>query len=230
VRNGGAWGGRSDGLTGAYSCDGESSFILVSDVSPAVDKSADIWTVQVGDLKDPNSVLPPPTTVDVVKAYFADSTDSSGDPAEPAAADADTAADPQDYHSLAWAKGQPMQAQSTNYAIYFGTPSGNIHCTMGSDDWPVMCKIESKDFADAPKPAGCQQTWETDIVALGKDGAVSGFCTGGVLVPQVAAELPYGSSLTFGGHICSSAETGVTCSDSAGTSGFTLNRAGFVSH
>jgi hypothetical protein len=74
MRNGGAWGGRSDGLTGAYSCDRPSEFVLVGtdQGDTAVDKHHAQWTVRVGDLAaGDNPKLPPPKIVPVRTAYLA---------------------------------------------------------------------------------------------------------------------------------------------------------------
>jgi len=67
-----------------------------------------------------------------------------------------------------------------------------------------------------------------NVVVLSNDGAQSGRCTGDSPVPQVSAPLPYGSLLTYGGYSCLSAETGVTCTEVAGSHGFTVNRASFT--
>jgi hypothetical protein len=74
MRNGGAWGGRSDGLTGAYSCDRPSEYVLVGtdQHDTAVDKHGVRWTVRVGDLgAGDDTKLPPPTVVPVQTAYLA---------------------------------------------------------------------------------------------------------------------------------------------------------------
>ncbi len=70
LRHGGAWGGREDGYLGAYSCDKQNYYVLAKD-SNAVDTSSKAWTVKVGDLGAGNEAFPPPSTVGVVRAYFA---------------------------------------------------------------------------------------------------------------------------------------------------------------
>ncbi|MFE0028130.1 hypothetical protein [Amycolatopsis sp. NPDC059021] len=72
LRNGGSWGGRSDGFVGAYFCDRPNEYVLgKQDPTPVVNKAAPTWTVLVGDLQNPDSVLPPPKRVRVLIAYFA---------------------------------------------------------------------------------------------------------------------------------------------------------------
>ncbi|MFE9787834.1 hypothetical protein ACFYO7_20880 [Nocardia salmonicida] len=51
IRVGGAWGGRSDGLVGAYSCDGGNDVVLQpSTARTAIDTSTSTWMVEVGPL------------------------------------------------------------------------------------------------------------------------------------------------------------------------------------
>lgn len=69
-RNGGAWPGRADGLVGAYSCEGETEFVLAGD-GPLIDQAKQAWTVKIGGLTADNANLPPPLDMRVVTAYFA---------------------------------------------------------------------------------------------------------------------------------------------------------------
>lgn len=75
LRNGGAWGGRDDGLVGAYGCPDESPAVLVSATSKpgasAIDRWQATWTVQVGSLGAGDAHLPPPQTRTVITAWFA---------------------------------------------------------------------------------------------------------------------------------------------------------------
>ncbi len=72
LRNGGSWGGRADGYTGAYSCRGKGSVVLSPpDGKGLVDRSRSAWTVLVGDLGDGNPEFPEPVRVRVATAYFA---------------------------------------------------------------------------------------------------------------------------------------------------------------
>lgn len=72
IRVGGAWGGRADGLVGAYSCTGGAEVVLQpSDARTAIDTSAPTWHIRLGELGAGFPELPPPTIVDVRTAYFA---------------------------------------------------------------------------------------------------------------------------------------------------------------
>ncbi|NEW40221.1 hypothetical protein GV794_25490 [Nocardia cyriacigeorgica] len=72
IRVGGAWGGRSDGMVGAYSCTGGSEVVLqAADARTSIDKSSDTWQVAMGELGAGEPEFPPPTMVDVRTAYFA---------------------------------------------------------------------------------------------------------------------------------------------------------------
>lgn len=75
LRNGGAWGGRDDGMVGAYGCPGETPAVLVSLVpdgaASPIDRSAPLWTVKVGALGSGEPHLPPPQTHAVTTAWYA---------------------------------------------------------------------------------------------------------------------------------------------------------------
>ncbi|GED96045.1 hypothetical protein [Gordonia crocea] len=73
ARVGGAWGGRSDGMVGAYSCTGSQQEVVLQggDAATAVDRSTPIWTVQVGKLGAGAPDFGPPSRVGVRVAYFA---------------------------------------------------------------------------------------------------------------------------------------------------------------
>jgi hypothetical protein len=75
LRNGGAWGGRDDGLAGAYGCPNANLAVLVSmrpqAGSSAIDRSQPLWTVQLGSLGSGDPHLPPPQTHTVTTAWFA---------------------------------------------------------------------------------------------------------------------------------------------------------------
>ncbi|GGN90741.1 hypothetical protein [Nocardia rhizosphaerihabitans] len=76
IRVGGAWGGRSDGLVGAYSCTGGNDVVLQpSNAGTAIDTSSSTWQVAVGPLGSGNPDFPPPPQVAVRTAYFAASAD-----------------------------------------------------------------------------------------------------------------------------------------------------------
>ncbi|OBJ00005.1 hypothetical protein [Mycobacterium sp. 1465703.0] len=76
LRNGGAWGGRSDGYVGVYGCGGAGSDLAVlwlpsQGAGSCIDRSAPAWTVKVGRLGAPDAALPPPQTRAVTAAWLA---------------------------------------------------------------------------------------------------------------------------------------------------------------
>ncbi|MFE3544313.1 hypothetical protein ACFXK0_15225 [Nocardia sp. NPDC059177] len=72
IRVGGAWGGRADGLVGAYSCSGGHEVVLQpSDSRTAIDKSSNTWQVAVGPLGSGSPDFPLPAKIEVRTAYFA---------------------------------------------------------------------------------------------------------------------------------------------------------------
>lgn len=83
LRHGGSWGGRADGLVGAYGCDSTSTcsyertgkeVVVLAGDGPVIDTSTQPWTVLVGELGDPNVNYPAPTRLNVRKAWFIAST------------------------------------------------------------------------------------------------------------------------------------------------------------
>lgn len=228
VRNGGSWDGRADGLTGAYSCEGPSPFVLASD-APVFDKSAGLWTVLVGELGDPRVAFAPPIEVAVTRAYFADRSAATSAPGPAGLGGVEV--DPTPYRQYAWQEGQPLMTSPGMDGAYFTSPSGNIRCAMRPSDQqtPVICYIKERDFEPPPRPADCPESmsWAGAFVTLGPAGSQSGLCTGDSPVPLGSTVLPYGSVLTFAGYSCLSAQSGVECVDPAGAHGFTLNRAAF---
>jgi len=79
LRVGGSWGGRADGLAGAYSCSRGAicdyaktgkSIVILTDGGSFVDTSTQPWTVKVGEIGDPQTNYPPPKTVKVRKVLY----------------------------------------------------------------------------------------------------------------------------------------------------------------
>lgn len=71
LRHGGAWGGRSDGLVGAFGCAGTNDVVLTEVGQNPVNTSSDRWTVRMGELGVNNEQFPAPTVLAVRKAWFA---------------------------------------------------------------------------------------------------------------------------------------------------------------
>ncbi|KLO35347.1 hypothetical protein ABW17_24225 [Mycobacterium nebraskense] len=75
-RNGGAWGGRSDGYVGVYGCGEHPGNLAVlwqpsQGAGTSIDRSSATWTVKVGQLGAPDATLPPPQTRAVTEAWLA---------------------------------------------------------------------------------------------------------------------------------------------------------------
>ena len=71
LRDGGAWGGRDDGLAGAYFCYGDNRVVLAGENTPAIDTAQAQWMVKLGPLGSNNQHFPAPEAHTVVKAWFA---------------------------------------------------------------------------------------------------------------------------------------------------------------
>lgn len=79
IRNGGAWGGRDDGLVGAYGCSGKDVVLVATDdASTPIDRSQPLWTVKVGPLGAGDAHFPPPQTHSVTTAWSAATSSHGG--------------------------------------------------------------------------------------------------------------------------------------------------------
>ena len=83
LRQGGAWGGRADGLTAVYGCmspcaalhggigPGSTTWVLLAaSAASAVDRGAATWTVRLGLVGNPDVSYPAPARVPVRRAWF----------------------------------------------------------------------------------------------------------------------------------------------------------------
>lgn len=72
IRSGGAWGGRDDGLVGAYGCDSDDVILMsTEDGAEPFDRSQPLWTAEVGPLGAGAPHFPPPQSRTVTTAWFA---------------------------------------------------------------------------------------------------------------------------------------------------------------
>lgn len=128
-------------------------------------------------------------------------------------------------------------ASSFGSGVDFDSPSGNIHCGIfgeaGALDY-FGCSIDEYTWLD-PEPTGealeCAQMihYGGGFIVYGS-GPVEVLCRGGVMFAgeiDEAAVLPYGTSLSYAGVICESAESGVNCRALSTGSGFELSRSEF---
>jgi hypothetical protein len=106
---------------------------------------------------------------------------------------------------------------------YFVTPSRNIDCAIYNDSSPsATCTIASYLW-DEPGP-DCNNGAVVQVTAYGSPQFLS--CAASEFQPN-SVELSYGYSLTNGQFTCTSASTGVTCTDNDTGDGFTLSRESF---
>jgi len=154
-------------------------------------------------------------------------------PTTPVAA-APAALDPNSpYRMRGVSAGQPMTADPDGGA-FFSSPSGNIKCALrpggGGDGLNAVCEVTDRAFPPDPRPAACPSPypWAEQFMTITSTGASAGACVGDVLVPHESNVLPYGASLTNGDLTCSSAEDGMTCTDTATGNGFTVSKASFT--
>ena len=87
----------------------------------------------------------------------------------------------------------------------------------------MRCDIGTKSWDAPPKPADCEFDWGPSVRL--SDGGATFLCVSDTVL-GAGDVLAYGSEIRNGDFTCTSAETGVTCTNSDG-SGFTLAKASY---
>jgi hypothetical protein len=107
----------------------------------------------------------------------------------------------------------------------FQSPTGNIACIITSKF--ARCDISDRDWNPPPHPASCPS--EVDFgqgIQLPASGTASFVCAGDTTLNPQAPKLAYGSSSQVGSITCTSAESGMSCSNPGG-GGFTISRESY---
>jgi hypothetical protein len=107
----------------------------------------------------------------------------------------------------------------------FQSPTGNIACIMSQKF--ARCDIAERDWKPPPHPSSCPD--EVDFgqgIQLPANGAAQFVCAGDTALNPQAPKLDYGSSSQVGTITCTSAESGMSCSNSSGGS-FTISGQGY---
>jgi hypothetical protein len=102
----------------------------------------------------------------------------------------------------------------------FSSPSGNIGCYL--DSHGARCDIKDRSWQPPPKPASCPVDWGQGVEVTG--GSAGHIVCAGDTALGAKDQLAYGSSSAAGSYRCSSAETGMTCTDTATGHGFFISR------
>jgi hypothetical protein len=107
----------------------------------------------------------------------------------------------------------------------FQSPTGNIACIMTQKF--ARCDIAERTWKPPPHPSSCPD--EVDYgqgLQLPATGSADFVCAGDTTLNPQAPKLDYGSSSQVGSITCTSAESGVSCSNSSGGS-FTISRENY---
>jgi hypothetical protein len=107
----------------------------------------------------------------------------------------------------------------------FQSPSGNIACLMTAKF--ARCDISDRDWNPPPHPSSCPD--EVDFgqgIQLPASGAAAFVCAGDTTLNPSAPKLDYGSSSQVGSITCTSAESGMSCSNASGGS-FNISVQGY---
>lgn len=117
-------------------------------------------------------------------------------------------------------KASPGDRETVTDLVGFSSPSGNVGCYL--DSTTARCDIGERDWAPPPRPSDCEFDYGQGItLSVGESPA---FVCAGDTALGGGAPLAYGQSVTAGTLRCESAETGITCIDSATTHGFSIAR------
>lgn len=107
--------------------------------------------------------------------------------------------------------------------ITFQSPTGNIHCYIAT--WnPAEARCDIIDYTPSFRtaPRGCDLDWGNAFVVEEKGPGLLG-CVGDTAIDPNAPVLDYGHSVSGAGLTCTSATTGMTCTNVSG-GGFTVSR------
>jgi hypothetical protein len=107
---------------------------------------------------------------------------------------------------------------------YFDSPSQNIECAMVDDGTDSATCVIVRYYWDEPGP-DCNNGAIVQIDSYGTSSFVG--CAASPVYPNDRV-LPYGYTLTNGRFTCTSADTGVSCTDRDTGTGFTLSREAFT--
>ena len=91
----------------------------------------------------------------------------------------------------------------------------------------ARCDIAERDWNPPPHPSSCpEQVDYGQGLQLPATGAADFVCAGDTTLNPSAPKLDYGSSSQVGSITCTSAESGMSCSNSSGGS-FTISRESY---
>jgi len=102
----------------------------------------------------------------------------------------------------------------------FVSPSGNIACAMSAAS--ARCDLQTRTWSLPPRPANCEFDWGGSLKVTGQGPGFLACVSDSPF--GVTAVLAYGTRSTIGPMTCTSAETGMTCVNTATGHGFSVSR------
>lgn len=109
--------------------------------------------------------------------------------------------------------------------LFFQSPSGNISCMIGSGDFAgARCDIRDYTQTITGFSGGCELDWGDSFSIAPGDSSGNLVCHGDTVADENAMVLDYGQEISLGGITCSSARTGMSCTNARGH-GFSVSRA-----
>ncbi|MGA0539005.1 DUF6636 domain-containing protein [Neotabrizicola sp. VNH66] len=114
-------------------------------------------------------------------------------------------------------------AAAQDYLV-FRSPTGNIHCAIWTGEWAgVRCDMMELTPTYRKRPADCDLEWGQSFAVDAQGGGYLA-CVGDSVMDPNAFTLGYGKSVSLGAFTCSSAKTGMTCTNGQGH-GFQIAKA-----
>ena len=108
---------------------------------------------------------------------------------------------------------------------FFQSPTGNIGCmAIVREISEIRCDLRQLTPSFTRRPADCDLDWGDSFAIGANDRKGSLVCHGDTVFDQNAAVLDYGLNAAFGPFTCTSAKTGMTCTNASGQ-GFSIARA-----
>ncbi|RIJ70996.1 hypothetical protein D1871_16435 [Nakamurella silvestris] len=125
------------------------------------------------------------------------------------------------------ANGKDLTGANTPYgSLGFSSPSGNIGCDISADS-SVRCDIAAYTYSLPSGMEACDfgNRGNALMVEPGHNGYFP--CVSDTVLTTSSPVLAYGRTATLGDITCTSAETGVTCTDRASGHGFRIAKASY---
>lgn len=121
----------------------------------------------------------------------------------------------------------PIAPPTVPSGTFFHSPSGNIHCVIGTEEGMdyAECQILDFTYKPPPRPASCPTGDYGDVAAVNPRETAFWYCGRGPI--SAGTVLPYGHKFKVGTVVCDSEKNDMMCSESPSGHFFVLSREGY---